>query len=93
MAKNSSIEWTHHTFNPWVGCQKVSPACDNCYAEAWDKRFKGNRWGPHSDRTRTKTWREPLKWNREAGATGVRQRVFCASLADVFDNHLSLIHI
>lgn len=60
MAKNSSIEWTHHTFNPWIGCQKVSPACDNCYAEAWDKRFKGNRWGAHANRTRTQTWREPV---------------------------------
>lgn len=90
MGKDSSIEWAHHTFNPWIGCQKVSPACDNCYAEAWDKRFKGDRWGSHANRTRTKTWREPSKWNREAEAAGVRYRVFCASLADIFDNHRSI---
>ena len=41
MAENSSIEWTHHTFNPWIGCTKVSAACDNCYAEAWNARFGG----------------------------------------------------
>lgn len=91
MAENSKIEWTHHTFNPWIGCTKVSAACDNCYAEAWDARFKGDRWGPKADRTRTKTWRNPIKWNRKAKAEGTRYRVFCASLADVFDNHKSIL--
>lgn len=93
MAENSGIEWTHHTFNPWIGCTKVSPACDNCYAEAWDKRgLQGGpaRWGPHAIRTRTKTWGNPVKWNRKAGREGRRCRVFCASLADVFDNHKSI---
>lgn len=90
MAENSGIEWTHHTFNPWIGCTKVSPACDHCYAEAWDHRFGGERWGPHAPRTRTKTWGNPVKWNRKAEAEGVRYRVFCASLADVFDNHKSI---
>lgn len=90
MAENSAIEWTHHTFNPWIGCTKISPACDHCYAEAWDARFKGNRWGPRSDRTLTKTWRSPLKWDRIAEQKGERYRVFCASLADVFDNHHSI---
>lgn len=93
MAENSGIEWTHHTFNPWIGCAKVSAACDNCYAEAWDARgLQGlpSRWGPHADRTITKTWGNPVKWNREAARLGVRYRVFCASLADVFDNHKSI---
>lgn len=90
MAENSGIEWTHHTFNPWIGCTKVSAACDNCYAEAWDSRFKGDRWGSHAARTRTKNWSRPLKWNKEAAATGQRKRVFCASLADIFDNHNSI---
>ena len=91
MAENSGIEWTHHTFNPWIGCTKVSPACDHCYAEAWDHRFGGERWGPHAPRTRTKTWGNPVKWNRKAGAEGIRYRVFVASLADVFDNHKSIL--
>lgn len=90
MAENSGIEWTHHTFNPWIGCTKVSAACDHCYAEAWDKRFSGERWGPHAARTRTKTWGNPVKWNRQAAEAGERPRVFCASLADVFDNHRSI---
>jgi len=94
MAENSGIEWTHHTFNPWIGCTKVSAACDHCYAEAWDARgLQGlpTRWGPHADRTRTKTWANPLKWNRDAERLGIRYRVFCASLADVFDNHKSIM--
>ena len=90
MAENSNIEWTHHTFNPWIGCTKVSPACDHCYAEVWDNRFSGERWGPKAARTRTKTWGKPLSWNKKAGEKGERQRVFCASLADVFDNHKSI---
>lgn len=91
MAENSRIEWTHHTFNPWIGCTKVSPACDFCYAEAWDNRFTaGSRWGSKAARTRTKNWSGPRKWNREALELGERHRVFCASLADVFDNHRSI---
>lgn len=90
MAENSGIEWTHHTFNPWIGCTKVSAACDHCYAEAWDSRFNGGRWGAKAPRTRTKTWSQPRKWNRQAEAAGERKRVFCASLADVFDNHKSI---
>lgn len=96
MAENSKIEWTHHTFNPWIGCTKVGPGCDNCYAEAWDKRglqAAPLRWGPHAARTRTSTanWRKPLAWNKAAAAAGERHRVFCASLADVFDNHASIL--
>jgi protein gp37 len=91
MAKHTTIEWADHTFNPWVGCTKVSAACDQCYAEAWDQRFNGGlHWGPHADRRRTKTWGDPVRWNREAEAKGVRELVFCASLADVFDNHRSI---
>lgn len=93
MAENSGIEWTHHTFNPWIGCQKVSAACDFCYAEVWDSRGLhggASRWGPHATRTRTKTWGNPIKWQKKARAEGVRFRVFTASLADVFDNHKSI---
>lgn len=91
MAENSAIEWTDHTFNPWIGCTKVSPACDNCYAEAlMDSRYGRVRWGAGEDRVRTarSTWQQPRKWNRQAAATGTRPFVFCASLADVFDNEV-----
>ncbi len=92
MGENSSIGWTDHTFNPWIGCQKISPACDNCYAETWDNRFNGGRWGTHAVRTRTSqaNWRKPYKWHRAAGDAGESVRVFCASLADVFDNDSSI---
>ena len=93
MAENSRIGWTTHTFNPWIGCTRVSAACDHCYAEAWDARFRGqgpSHWGPHAARRRTKTWGDPHRWQRAAAAAGVRSRVFCASLADVFDNHRSI---
>lgn len=88
MAENSKIEWTDHTFNPWIGCQKVSPGCDHCYAESMSNRYGWTEWGPHGQRIRTSNanWKQPVKWNREAEAAGVRKRVFCASLADVFDN-------
>jgi len=91
MAENSAIAWTHHTFNPWIGCTKISEACDFCYAEEFNKRFDGGKnWGPKAPRRRTKSWSGPRKWNRIAEAKGIRQRVFCASLADVFDNHPSI---
>lgn len=90
MAENSKIGWTDHTFNPWVGCQKVSPACDNCYAEGWAKRtgHPGLWVGEEPRRTSGANWKEPVKWNRKAEAAGQRQRVFCASLADVFDDRV-----
>lgn len=89
MAEISAISWCDATFNPWIGCTKVSPACDGCYAESDNKRRKWvEGWGPGVARHRTKTWGEPLKWNRKAAETGYRPRVFCASLADVFDNEV-----
>lgn len=95
MAENTEIEWADHTFNPWEGCQKVGPGCDHCYAETRNARFGGGtapNWGPGAPRRRTSAsnWKKPRKWARAARAFhekhGRRQRVFCASLADVFDN-------
>ena len=93
VAENSKIEWCDHTFNPWVGCTKISPACDNCYAESWAKRTgSADLWSGNRRRTTPANWQKPLKWNREHDAFfaehGRRQRVFCASLADVFDNEV-----
>ena len=92
MAKNFRIEWTTHTFNPWWGCVKVSPACKHCYAESWAKRVGKNVWGINADRRffGDKHWAEPLKWNVAAGASGQRMRVFCASMADVFEDRRDL---
>lgn len=92
MAKNSRIEWTTHTFNPWWGCVKVSPACKHCYAESWAKRVGSKVWGINAERRffTDKHWSEPLKWNAAAAASGVRARVFCASMADVFEDRRDL---
>ncbi len=66
MGEGTKIEWADHTFNPWIGCTKVSPACDHCYAEDWSKRFKGPEWGKERRRTSPANWKKPLKWNRYA---------------------------
>lgn len=89
MAENSGISWTDNTFNPWMGCTKVSPACKHCYAERdMDHRHHKVAWGPNGTRvvTTAANWRKPLKWNKDAQKAGVRTRVFCASLADVFED-------
>lgn len=89
MGRKTGIDWTDHTFNPWWGCTKVSPACDNCYAEGVAHRF-GTVWGAGQAR-RTfgdKHWREPELWDKAAALHGTPRRVFCASMADVFDNEV-----
>jgi protein gp37 len=91
MGEKTEIAWCDSTFNPWIGCQKVSAGCDNCYAETlMDKRYHKVEWGPHGERKRTSeaNWKLPLRWNKAAKASGQRPRVFCASLADVFDNQV-----
>src|SRR3954468_10860946 len=82
MGKDSKIEWTHHTFNPWWGCVRVSPACKHCYAESWAKRVGMALWGPKAPRRffSDAHWREPLRWNKDALRDGIRRRVFCASM-------------
>lgn len=124
MSDATKISWTDSTFNPWIGCTKVSPGCDSCYAEAMmDKRYGKVSWGAGQRRVRTaaENWKKPVRWNARdfyecstcswrgdtvemdgpsgkagggcphcAPARGMvrlaRRRVFCASLADVFDN-------
>lgn len=94
MAENSAIEWTDHTFNPWIGCSKVSPGCKHCYAETlMDTRYGRVKWGVNGTRVRTgpDNWKKPERWNRQAEAEGRRARVFCASLADVFEDRPELV--
>lgn len=93
MAKDSKIEWTHHTFNPWWGCTKVSEACTYCYAESWAKRLGSDIWGTRNQRRLfgEAHWQQPITWNHEAEKEGKRKRVFCASMADVFENRPELV--
>jgi protein gp37 len=87
MGFNSSIEWTTHTFNPWWGCTKVSDGCRNCYAEALSNRYGHSVWGAGKPRRLMSDahWQAPLGWDADAKRTGRRARVFCASMADVFE--------
>lgn len=93
MASETNIEWADATFSPWIGCTKISPGCDNCYAAVSTpaRRF-GVEWGAGKPRRQTSEayWRQPLRWNAmHARPHGERRfRVFCASLADVFDNEV-----
>lgn len=89
MAETTEISWAHSTFNPWIGCTRVSPGCDHCYAATlMDDRYGRVKWGAGEARQRTKTWDQPKRWNRYARDRGEPWRVFCASLADVFDNEV-----
>lgn len=92
--ENTKIGWTDHSFNPWTGCQRVSEGCVHCYAEVWAKRTGRDLWGAKIKRKRTgkSLWAKPKTWNRLAAEghllpDGRRvRRVFCASLADVFED-------
>jgi protein gp37 len=87
MAEKTKIQWCHHTFNPWIGCTRVAKGCVHCYAEEMmANRYHKVRWGPQGTRMMTKTWGDPPRWNREAGEAGETRKVFCASLADVFED-------
>lgn len=88
MGATTKIAWTDHTFNPWIGCTKVSAGCDHCYAETLNHRWGNDNWGKGKPRrlTSNSNWREPLKWNKAAEAAGIKAKVFCASLADVMDD-------
>lgn len=99
MAENSKIEWTHHTFNPWWGCTKVSPECDSCYAETGAKRYGWSETGSHfpiwgkDERRRffgDKHWDQLLKWGNEAIVAKERRRVFCGSYCDILEDRHDL---
>lgn len=89
MGESTNISWCHHTFNIAWGCVQISPACAHCYAKTLAERWGLDVWGEDAER-RTfgeKHWAEPLKWNAKAKAANERRRVFCSSMADVFEDH------
>lgn len=93
MSENTGISWTHHTFNPWSGCAKISAGCAHCYAAALPPKMRRMaEWGENGTRIPASEsyWNEPLKWARKAAAAGERRRVFCASVADVFEDRADL---
>lgn len=92
MGENSFISWTHHTFGPWWGCVEVSPACDSCYARTLANRWGFDVWGKDKPRRffEENHWNDPRKWDAKAKKQGKRARVFCASMADVFEDRRDL---
>ena len=88
MGTVTKISWCDHSFNPWIGCTKVSPGCDHCYAETLNHRWGNDNWGKGKPRriTAGSNWKQPLRWDKDAYRLGTEHRVFCASLADVMDD-------
>lgn len=95
MGKVTKIAWCNHTFNPWIGCLKIATECHHCYAESLATHWGWKVWGPVANTPRRVTsaanWKKPLSWNREAQTQGHRRSVFCASLADVFEEHPDVV--
>lgn len=92
MAETTEIAWTNSTFNPWWGCTRIADGCDHCYAASLDKRTGGDHWGADKQYRimSDDNWKKPLQWEKRSTdflkANGFRRRVFCASMADIFDN-------
>lgn len=89
MGKDSKIEWCDHTFNPVWGCVKCDPGCENCYANSLASRFGYDVWGPEKPRRLfgEKHWNEPRRWDKQAAKQGIKAKVFCGSMCDVFEIH------
>lgn len=94
MAETSEIGWTDGTFNPWWGCTRVSPACAHCYADSSSKRFGfPDLWSEGGERRffGDSHWHDPIRWNRKAEKDGKPRLIFCASMADVFEEHPAVV--
>ena len=93
MGKATKIAWADSTWNPWWGCEMVSPGCTHCYASTLAKRAGKDCWGKGSPRLSMgeSYWAEPLTWNKQAAAGAVGKDgkhwiVFAGDMCDIFDN-------
>lgn len=81
MPSTTAIEWTNATWNPVTGCTKISPGCDNCYAERLSERFRGVPGHPFETgfdlRLRAERLRQPLRWRKP-------MMIFVNSMSDLF---------
>jgi protein gp37 len=95
MGEKTNVEWCSHTWNPWRGCQEVSPGCANCYAREFANRNPSvlGEWGEGTYRAvaSDRYFAEPITWNRKAGEDGVRRRVLCGSMMDIFEDRPDLV--
>lgn len=83
VSTHTGIEWTDRTWNPTTGCNKVSPGCLHCYAEAITQRFthnfpKGFELQFHEERLQ-----EPKRWRKPS-------RIFVNSMSDLFHEEVPL---
>jgi protein gp37 len=86
MGEKTGISWCDHTFNPWIGCKKVSDGCKNCYAERDNKRYKWiDKWGSIPKITSETNWLKPKLWARSATH---KETIFCGSLCDFLDDRI-----
>lgn len=101
MGEKTAISWTAtphngelipgNTFNLVWGCQRVSPGCMRCYAEALAKRYGYDVWGPTARRPMSEGyWQKPLAWERRCIKNGWREKVFCGSMCDWAEDHPDL---
>jgi len=89
--ENTEIGWCHHTGNIWIGCSAVHKGCDNCYAEAQDRRWKGGHWGPDTPRKMVASfWDSIKKFQAKAATAGETHRVFIGSMMDIFEKPFKL---
>jgi len=83
----SKIEWTDCTWNPVTGCTKISPGCDNCYAERMAKRLKAMGQPKYAREfdvvTHEGCLADPLEWTRP-------HIIFVNSMSDLFHKHVPL---
>ncbi len=82
MGETTAISWTDKTWNPFIGCAKVSPGCDNCYMFRDMARYDNDPADIH--RSSDATFKAPLKWQREAAGKGEQAFVFTCSWSDFF---------
>lgn len=75
----TKIEWCDETWNPVVGCSKISEGCENCYAQTMLSRFKGSKGWPKDDKVTLFPDRleQPFKWKKP-------KSIFVCSMSDLF---------
>jgi protein gp37 len=83
VSDKSKIEWTDATWNPVTGCTKVSPGCENCYAEDIARRFAGGKAFPNGFDVQLR----PDKLELPLRLPG-RRRIFVNSMSDLFHDQV-----
>jgi len=98
LGMSTKIEWTHEVWNPIVGCSKVSPGCENCYAERIAKRLKAmglpryrpvvdeNGWTGKTVMTSYDTMEKPYHWKKP-------RLIFVCSMSDLFHENVSFFDV